>query len=225
MGRGLKTTVTDLNVRSFQEKTIGELDNLEHALVVLETDGTVSRRASGKTTLPVIGTFLNKLQSDRTVDTSVNIRLFGKNGTMRVMQQAAIVPGSPVYASNTTNYDRVIGLPTGQGGLLGYKLGSTNGAAGDIIEILDVSPNGGGSIQIAAGVHTWGGGAATTDTIANTNVAAGDVVLLTISVPGSGSPTVAFAVVDPGVGVDLTLDQNGQDATTKIFYQVIRPVA
>lgn len=79
---------------------------------------------------------------------------------------------------------------------------------------------------VAAGVHTWAGGAAATDSIAVTGLEATDVVLVNIQARGSGNPTSVIGTNDAGNDqIDLVMDQNGEDDVTKIGYAVLRAVS
>ena len=81
---------------------------------------------------------------------------------------------------------------------------------------------------IASGIHTWGGGAAPLDAIVPGVVLnSTDIVQANISVQGVGVPTTVKSLVidNPNDEIDITLDQNGEDAVTKIFYTVLRQKA
>lgn len=91
----------------------------------------------------------------------------------------------------------------------------------DIIRVVYVAQAAAAAI-VAAGIHTWAGGAATTDSIAVVGLEAGDVVLATLSARAS-TETLVLAVNDAANDqIDLTLSANGTDGTTKISYQVLR---
>jgi hypothetical protein len=70
----------------------------------------------------------------------------------------------------------------------------------------------------AAGIHTWAGGADTTDSIAIEGLLATDVILVT---SGTG-PAVVSAVKGSGETIDVTLATAGTDGTTKLNYGVLR---
>ena len=81
---------------------------------------------------------------------------------------------------------------------------------------------------IASGIHTWGGGAAPLDAIVPGVVLnSTDIVQANISVQGVGVPTTVKSLVidNPNDEIDITLDQNGEDGVTKIFYTVLRQKA
>jgi hypothetical protein len=70
----------------------------------------------------------------------------------------------------------------------------------------------------AAGIHTWAGGADTTDSIAVEGLLATDVLLVT---SGTG-PAVVSAVKGSGATIDVTLATAGTDGTTKLNFGVLR---
>lgn len=75
---------------------------------------------------------------------------------------------------------------------------------------------------IAAGIHDWAGGAATTDSISITGLLSTDIVVCTL-VARAGAEVLELAVNDDGNDqIDLTLSANGTNGTTKISYQVLR---
>ncbi|HEY1170239.1 MAG TPA: capsid cement protein [Verrucomicrobiae bacterium] len=118
---------TDTAYRTFTEKTPGQLTGKEGYLVELTSDGLVQLLASGL----AIGVMHGKLESSN----DVNIRLLGKGGTMKCVKSGAIAVGARVKGASggkittTTTGDRSIGIiisPT------------TNGADGDVCEVLDI---------------------------------------------------------------------------------------
>lgn len=75
---------------------------------------------------------------------------------------------------------------------------------------------------VAAGIHDWAGGAATTDSISVTGLEATDVIQCTL-VARAGSEVLEVAANDSANDqIDLTLSANGTDTTTKIAYTVFR---
>jgi hypothetical protein len=83
-------------------------------------------------------------------------------------------------------------------------------------------PNPGTFKVVAAGIHAWAGGAATTDSIAVAGLLATDIVLVTLSARAS-TETLVLAVNDAANDqIDLTLSANGTNATTKLSYAVLR---
>jgi hypothetical protein len=84
-------------------------------------------------------------------------------------------------------------------------------------------PTDGGFRVIAAGIHTWAGGAATTDSISVVGLEATDIVLVTL-VARAGTENVVLSTNDAGNDqIDLTLSANGTNGTTKLSYMVSRP--
>lgn len=81
---------------------------------------------------------------------------------------------------------------------------------------------GAGKRIIAAGIHTWAGGAATTDSISVTGLEATDVVLCTLTARAATETLVLAANDAANDQIDLTLSANGTNATTKVNYLVIR---
>lgn len=80
----------------------------------------------------------------------------------------------------------------------------------------------GGFKAVAAGIHTWAGGAATTDSIAVAGLLATDIVLCTLTARAS-TETLVLAVNDAANDqIDLTLSANGTNGTTKVNYAVLR---
>jgi hypothetical protein len=75
----------------------------------------------------------------------------------------------------------------------------------------------------AAGIHTWAGGAATTDSITVTGLETTDIVLVTLVLANSTQYLVK-AVNDAGNDqIDITLSANGANDTCKLSYLVLRP--
>ena len=75
---------------------------------------------------------------------------------------------------------------------------------------------------IAAGVHTWAGGAATTDSIAVVGLETTDVVICTLAARASTETLVLVANDGGNDQIDLTLSANGTNGTTKVSYLVLR---
>jgi hypothetical protein len=98
-------------------------------------DLLVSINANGKAVLfdgsaPAIGVVVGKLAPDAT---AVNVRLL-TGGTVRVIQNVAIMPGNRVAGVAANARVAVAAAP---GRSLGYKLAPAgSGAAGDVIEII-----------------------------------------------------------------------------------------
>ena len=119
---------TDNGYRTFVEKTTGQLTGKEGYLVELASDGKVQLLTSGL----AIGVMHGKLEGGE----HVNIRLLGKGGTVKCVKGGAITVGTrakgasggKIVAASTTG-DRSIGIVISP---------ATNGADGDVCEVLDV---------------------------------------------------------------------------------------
>jgi hypothetical protein len=75
---------------------------------------------------------------------------------------------------------------------------------------------------VAAGIHEWGGGVATTDSIPVAGLLATDVVVATL-VERNATQTLVLAASDADdEEIDLTLSANGADGLVKISYAVLR---
>ncbi|WP_221029908.1 hypothetical protein [Actomonas aquatica] len=127
-----KITASDSNYTTLTEAVAGALDNKE--------DFLVSVNAAGKAvlydgTFPAFGVMVSKLQAG---ETAVRVRILGKNGTVRIKQGGAIVPGVRVQGDPA---DGMVVTAAAGGRTLGIKLdraGIGNGADGDVIEVADV---------------------------------------------------------------------------------------
>lgn len=120
----------DGNVRTFVIETPGQLDGKTDYLVELGTAPESVKLLSAAAN--AIGSVRNLRQPGAG---SVAVRLLGRGGTVRLVQSGAInrgalvkaAPGGTVVAATTAG-DRVIGR----------KLSSGPGLAGEVIEVLDV---------------------------------------------------------------------------------------
>jgi hypothetical protein len=75
---------------------------------------------------------------------------------------------------------------------------------------------------VAAGIHTWAGGAAVADSIAVAGLVATDIVVCTLTARAAAE-TLILAVNDHANDqIDLTLSANGTNGTTKINWLVLR---
>lgn len=75
---------------------------------------------------------------------------------------------------------------------------------------------------VAAGIHSWGGGAATTDSIPVVGLLATDIIQVTL-IARATTETLVLAVNDAANDqIDITLSANGTDVTTKLSYTVLR---
>lgn len=94
-------------------------------------------------------------------------------------------------------------------------------ADGDQIRVKYL-PNGNSLRVVAAGIHTWAGGAATTDSITVAGLLATDIVIASL-VLRSATQTLVTSVNDAaGDQIDLTLSAVGANGGEKIAYAVIR---
>lgn len=123
------TTYVDENTRTFAIETPGNLDGKQDYLVELGAaeDSVKLLVTPGN----AIGTVRNILQAGHP---QVAIRLLGKDGTLRVVQSAAIAKGALVKAAAGGT---VVPAATAGDRVLGRKLSQGNGAVGEIIEIID----------------------------------------------------------------------------------------
>ena len=118
---------TDNAYKTFTEETPGQLTGKEGYLVELASAGKVKLLDSGL----AIGVVHGKMEGSN----DVNIRLLGKGGTVKCVKSTGIAAGVRVKGASggklttTTSGDRSIGIilsPT------------TNGADGDVCEVLDI---------------------------------------------------------------------------------------
>lgn len=125
------------NTQSYEEVVGGALANKVNHLVELA--------ATGKIQLAQNGIALGAIRGQMAPGDLVRpVRLLGKDGTVKVIQSAAIAPGARVIL-DVANPGKVKALPTGTPGTyrsLGIKespaeVGTANGAAGDVIVIVD----------------------------------------------------------------------------------------
>jgi hypothetical protein len=127
-----KITASESNYDTLTEAVAGALNGKEDLLLSLDNTG---KAVLFDGTYPATHVMVSRLQDG---DGQVRARILGKNGTVRIKQNGAIVPGSRVIAHAGTA--RVVTAAAG-GRSLGFKLdrpGIGNGAAGDVIEIADV---------------------------------------------------------------------------------------
>lgn len=79
-------------------------------------------------------------------------------------------------------------------------------------------------VQIfAAGLHTWAGGAATTDSISVVGLLATDIVLVTLVLANSTQYLVKAVNDAANDQIDITLSANGANDTCQLSYLVLRP--
>jgi hypothetical protein len=140
MSLGKIATYVEEAYRSFQEEVAGALDGQEKHLVQCGTaDNSVKlNTAVGSAN----GVMFEKLQPGTGRKDDVTVRMLGKGGTVKVIQNAAIAYGARVMEDSTST-QRVKAVPgtTGTYRSIGIKLGQGGGAAGDVIEIQDILEN------------------------------------------------------------------------------------
>lgn len=125
-----KITVIDSPYISLEENVAGALTGKDDLLLSLSNTG---KAVLFDGSAPAIAVMIGKNTPD---DTVVRARLLGKGGTVRMIQSAAIVPG--VLVKGVAASARVATADAGSKGL-GYKLTPGNGAAGDVIEVIDIA--------------------------------------------------------------------------------------
>jgi hypothetical protein len=125
-----KVTVQESPYGTMTEAVAGALTGKEDQLLS-QTDTGLAVLFDG--TKPAVAVMCGKLAPD---SNEVRVRWLGKGGTVRVIQHAATDIGAPMQGRSANA--RVEAAAAG-GRVLGYKLGPTKGgAAGDIIELLDI---------------------------------------------------------------------------------------
>lgn len=128
-------TYKDNNTDTFQEAVEGSLNDKEHHVVQLTPEGTIELASDRR----AIGVSRGKLHS---LDIDVLVRVLGKNGTVKVIQTGPVNTGEPVTL-DPAYPGKVRALPAAAGTYrtLGIKKTPGAGAAGDVIEIIDVIEN------------------------------------------------------------------------------------
>lgn len=112
---------------SLEEAVAGALTNKEDLLVSIDNTG---KAVLFDGTYPAIGVMKGKLTPD---STAVTVRLLNGEGTVRVIQSAAITPGARVAGVNASARVVTAGAAARS---LGIKLSPFAGAAGDVIEVI-----------------------------------------------------------------------------------------
>ena len=128
------TTYVNENTRAFNVGTGGALDGKIDLLVELDPatpNGVMLLATPGNE----IGVIRNELSPGAK---QVSVRLLGKDGTVRLIQNGAIARGARVVADSTSP-GRVKTQPTTTGTYLtiGRKLSAGPGVANEVIEVLD----------------------------------------------------------------------------------------
>lgn len=122
----------DSAYQTFKEATVGALDSKEGFAVALDTaENTVKLASSAGDS---IGFIKGKMQDGAQGDGSVNIRLIGKGGTVKVVAGGVIAKGARVKSAAG---GKVVVAATSDRSI-GIKLTHGSSADGDVIEILDI---------------------------------------------------------------------------------------
>jgi hypothetical protein len=124
-----KVTYQEGNTLTAEEAVLNALEGKEGLLVSINTAG---KAVLFDGTIPAVGVYQGRLQPG---SPAVSIRLLGKNGTVRLVQNAAINPG--VRVTGVSANARVVAATTGTRSV-GIKLSPFTGAAGDVIEVSDL---------------------------------------------------------------------------------------
>lgn len=124
-----KITAQDGSNYSAEEAVLNALDGKEDLLVSMNTAGKVVLFDGS---LPAIGVFVSRLQPG---SPAINIRLLGKAGTVRMVQNVAINPGVRLVGVNANGR---VGIAATGNRSVGIKVSDFAGAAGDVIEVCDV---------------------------------------------------------------------------------------
>src|SRR5437660_8084540 len=95
MAIGKIATWVDESYRTFQEEVAGALDGKEFSLVECGTANNSVKLNTG--TGNEMGVFFEKLQPGTGRKDDINVRLLGKEGTVKMIQNAAINYGARVY--------------------------------------------------------------------------------------------------------------------------------
>ena len=127
----MKVTTIDNAYRTFEAAVPGDLAGKEDYLVQVTSAGLIELYTNGV----AVGVLHQQLQGDTE---TWSVRLLGKGGTVRVIQNEAITPGTRVKGL-TGGKVVALGASGRSLGVKVYPLGT--GAAGDVIEIADVVEN------------------------------------------------------------------------------------
>lgn len=118
---------------TFAEGTAGALTGKEYFVVELDAPENSVKLFSATAGTVAVGA-LPATSKRQPGDTEVTVRMFGRGGTVKLKQSAAIAKGARLKAvaggqvATAAAGDRSIGIKLTQGG----------GAAGDVIEVLDL---------------------------------------------------------------------------------------
>lgn len=212
-------TTLDAGLVSFEEENLGDLTGKEGYLVEPGTaEGTVKLLATAGNE---IGAIHEKPDLQSKV---VLVQLLNKEGTLKLRAGGVIAKGGRVKGAVGGKV-----VASTELGSIGKKLTQGNSADGDLIEVIGgreySKPTAEGGTIIATGIHTWAGGAATSDSIAVSGLEATDIIHVNL-IARASTETLVLAANDAGNDqIDLTLSANGTNGTTKLSYTVIRPAS
>ena len=184
---------------------------------LLVTQGTAAEQINicGATDIP-LGTVDNIVA----IDENVTVLLIGRGSTKKMVASGVIPIGTNVYAAAS---GKVAATGSVWVGVAMTPAATDN----DILEVCDQPAPGPSTAThkvVAAGIHAWAGGTATTDSIAVVGLVATDIVIATLAARAATETLVMVANDAGNDQIDLTLSANGTDTTTKIHYQVLRAV-
>ncbi len=137
MALGKISTYVEESYRTFQEEVAGALDGKQFSLV---EPGTADNSVKLNATLGhAIGVMWEKLQPVTGRKDDVTVRMLGKEGTTKVVQNAAISFGVRVMEDSTA-LTKVKAVPSTAGRYrsIGIKISQGGGAQNDVIEIMDL---------------------------------------------------------------------------------------
>lgn len=160
-------------------------------------------------------------EDEASADEYVSIAHLGITpGTLPMVASKAIDIGEKVY---TTSGGKVTDTPAAGATLVGTALSAAT-ADGDVIVVAHQKPE--KPSLIGSGVHSWAGGAATTDSIDVSSLPGGllatDLVFVHLMAVAS-TETLSKALNDAGNDqIDITLSANGTNTTTKLAWAVYR---
>ncbi|MBR4598103.1 MAG: hypothetical protein IKO42_06895 [Opitutales bacterium] len=103
---------------------------------------------------------------------------------------------------------------------VGVALSSASGGG-----VVEVDPQGFGMKAyeiLACGLHTWAGGAATSDSLTISGIKQGDCAFAVLAQAGANETSVKAAIDAENSRIAFTLDSNGADNSTLINWMVVR---
>lgn len=206
---------------------------LRHQRITRALDATVTslyllaKQGASDDTIDVCGATdrpVGVMDDTGSADESIAMRLFGTaDETLLMIPAVAISTGDLLY---TAANGKVTNVASPGAYCVGRAL--IDAAQDTVVEVEPQTPTvvpaaappamSASHYVFAAGIHTWAGGADTTDSIAIEGLLATDVILVT---SGTG-PAVVSAVKGSGAAIDVALATAGTDGTTKLNYGVLR---